>query len=114
VQENTERIAGTAIILNKEIVSKLNGNHLLDQIKVFKEAGAPNLQATIPKYANDKRHALVNVVELYKKGEWVTGYLEGSSVSGEVGGGGVKWRWGVSLDGQKEPLRLTIRARQGV
>jgi len=31
---------------------------LLDQIKVFKEAGAPNLQGAIPKYANDKRQAL--------------------------------------------------------
>ena len=39
----TERIAGTAIILDKQIVSKLKGSKLLDQIKVFKEAGAPNL-----------------------------------------------------------------------
>jgi hypothetical protein len=72
-QENAERIAGTAIILNKQIVSSLKGNHLLDQIKVFKEAGAPNLQGIIPKYANDKRQALVDAVELYEKGVWITG-----------------------------------------
>jgi len=83
VQENAERIAGTAIILDKDIVSKLKGNHLLDQIKVFKEAGAPNLQGTIPKYANDKRQALVNAVELYRKGEWVTGRAEDWESDGE-------------------------------
>lgn len=43
---------------------------MLDQIKVFKEAGAPNLQGAIPKYAKDKRQALVDAVELYKKGVW--------------------------------------------
>jgi hypothetical protein len=31
-QKNAERIAGIAIILDKEIVSNLKGNHLLDQI----------------------------------------------------------------------------------
>ena len=46
------------------------------QIKIFKEAGAPNLQGTIPKYANDKRQALVNAVELYEEGVWVTGSAE--------------------------------------
>ena len=51
---NAERIAGIAIILDKRVVSGLKGNILLDQIKVFKEAGAPNLQGAIPKYADDK------------------------------------------------------------
>jgi hypothetical protein len=55
------------------LISK--GNHLLDQIKVFK-VGAPNLQGTIPKYANDKRQALVDAVELYEEGVWVTGSAE--------------------------------------
>jgi hypothetical protein len=82
-QENAERIAGTAIILNKQIVSSLKGNHLLDQIKVFKEAGAPNLQGVIPKYANDKRQALVDAVELYEKGVWVTGMAEDWESEGE-------------------------------
>jgi hypothetical protein len=82
-QENAERIAGTAIILNKQIVSSLKGNHLLDQIKVFKEAGAPNLQGVIPKYANDKRQALVDAVELYEKGMWVTGMAEDWESEGE-------------------------------
>ena len=74
-QKNAERIAGIAIILDKEIVSNLKGNSLMDQIKIFKEAGAPNLQQ-IPKLANDKRQALVDAVELYEKGVWVTGRAE--------------------------------------
>ncbi len=82
-QENTEWIAKTAIILDKQIVSKLKGDHLLDQIKVFKEAGAPNLQGTIPKYANDKRQALVDAVELYKKGVWINGRAEDWESDGE-------------------------------
>src|SRR6266581_6555105 len=44
VQKNAERIAGITIILDKGIVSNLKGNHLLDQIKIFKEEGAPNLE----------------------------------------------------------------------
>jgi len=54
VQKNAEWTAGIAIILDKKIVSNLKGNHLLDQIKIFKNAGAPNLYS-IPKLANDKR-----------------------------------------------------------
>ena len=69
-EENAERIAGIAIILDKNIVSGLKGNSLLDQIKVFKEAGAPNLQGAIPKLAKDRRQALVNAVELYENGVW--------------------------------------------
>ena len=68
VQKNAERIAGIAIILDEEIVSNLKGNHLLDQIKIFKEAGAPNLHSSIPKLANDKRQALFDAVRLYEKG----------------------------------------------
>src|SRR6266542_1563646 len=56
-QKNAERIAGIAIILDKEIVSNLKGNSLMDQIKIFKEAGAPNLQQ-IPKLTKD-RHLLM-------------------------------------------------------
>src|SRR6266498_3844764 len=82
-QENTEQLAGTAIILDKQIVSNLKGNHLIDQIKVFKEAGAPNLQGTIPKYANDKQQALVHAVELYKKGVWINGRAEDWESDGE-------------------------------
>ncbi len=82
-QENAERLAGTAIILDKQIVSNLKGNHLIDQIKVFKEAGAPNLQGTIPKYANDKWQALVHAVELYEEGVWVTGMAEDWESDGE-------------------------------
>ena len=54
------------------MVYGLKGNSLLDQIKVFKEAGAPNLQGAIPKYAKDKRQALVYAVELHEKGVWTT------------------------------------------
>ena len=69
-EKNAERIAGISIILDKNIVSVLKGNPLLDQIKVFKEAGAPNLQGALPKLAKDKRQALVDAVELYEKGAW--------------------------------------------
>jgi len=82
-QENTERIAGIDIILDKALVSNLKGNHLLDQIKIFKEAGAPNLQSAIPKYANDKRKALVDAVELYERGEWITDRAEDWESEGE-------------------------------
>ena len=37
---------------------------------------SPNLQGAIPKYANDKRQALVNAVELFEKGVWATGRAE--------------------------------------
>ena len=70
-QKNAERIAGIAIILDKEIVSNLKGTHLLDQIKIFKEAGAPNLCGSILKLANHKRQALVDAVKLYEEGLWV-------------------------------------------
>jgi hypothetical protein len=69
-QKNAERIAGISIILDKNIVSNLKGNSLLDQIKVFKEAGAPNLQGALPKLAKDKRQALVDAVDLYEEGVW--------------------------------------------
>ena len=74
-QKNAERIAGRgfSIILDKNIVSGLKENSLLDQIKIFKEAGAPNLQSALPKLAKDKRQALVDAVELYEKRVWTTG-----------------------------------------
>ena len=70
-QKNAEQIAGIAIILDKAIFSNLKGNHLLDQIKIFKEAGAPNLHGSIPKLANDKRQALVDAVKLFEEGLWI-------------------------------------------
>ena len=70
-QKNAKRIAGIAIILDQGIVSNLKGNHLLDQIKIFKEADVPNLCSNIPKLANDKRQALVDAVKLYEEGLWV-------------------------------------------
>jgi hypothetical protein len=82
VQKNAERIAGIAIILDKRIVSKLKGSHLLDQI-IFKDAGAPNLHGSIPKLANDKRQALVDAVELYEKGLWVIDRVEDWESDGE-------------------------------
>ena len=83
VQKNAERIAGITIILDKEIVSNLKGTHLLDQIKVFKEAGAPNLHSSIPKLANDKRQALVDAVKLYEEGLWVIDKAENWESDGE-------------------------------
>ena len=34
------------------------------------------MQGAIPKYANDKRQALVDAVELYEKGVWATDRAE--------------------------------------
>ena len=82
-QKNAERIAGIAIILDKRIVSNLKGNHLLDQIKIFKEAGAPNLCSNIPKLANDKRQALVDAVKLYEEGLWVINKADNWESDGE-------------------------------
>jgi hypothetical protein len=82
-QKNAERIAGIAIILDKGIVSNLKGNHLHDQIKIFKEAGAPNLEGSIPKLANDKRQALVDAVKLYEEGLWVIDKAENWESDGE-------------------------------
>ena len=82
IQKNAERIAGIAIILDKGIVSNLKGNHLLDQIKIFEE-GAPNLQGSIPKLANDKRQALVDAVKLYDEGLWVIDKAENWESDGE-------------------------------
>ena len=82
-QKNAEQIARITIILDGEIVSNLKGNHLLDQIKIFKEAGAPNLQGSIPKLANDKRQALVDAVKLYEEGLWVIDKAENWESDGE-------------------------------
>ena len=70
-QKNAEQIARITIILDGEIVSNLKGNHLLDQIKVFKEASASNLYGSIPKLTNDKKQTLVDAVKLYEEDLWV-------------------------------------------
>ena len=59
-----------AIILDKRIVAALKENALNDQIKVFQQAGAPNLKQKLPKKADEKKQALENTVEMYEKGEW--------------------------------------------
>ncbi len=83
MQKNAEQIAGIAIILDKGILSNLKGNHLLDQIKIFKEAGAPNLHGSIPKLANNKRRALVDAVKLYEEGLWIIDKAENWESDGE-------------------------------
>jgi len=60
----------------------LKGNYLLDQIKIFEE-GAPNLQGSILKLANDKRQALVDAVKLYDEGLWVIDKAENWESDGE-------------------------------
>ncbi len=70
-QKNAEQIARITIILDGEIVSNLKGNHLLDQIKVFKEASASNLYGSILKLTNDKKQTLVDAVKLYEEDLWV-------------------------------------------
>ena len=82
-KKNAERISGIPIIFDKEIVSNLKDNHLLDQIKIFKKAGAPNLHGSIPKLAHDKRQALVDIVKLFEEGLWVMDKAENWESDGE-------------------------------
>ena len=82
-QQGETTHSGLCLKASPWLVSNLKGNHLLDQIKVFKDAGAPNLQGPIPKYADEKRQALVDAVELYKEGVWVTDRAEDWKSDGE-------------------------------
>jgi hypothetical protein len=66
-----QRIAGIALVLDKEKITALKGQSLKDQLKVFKSAEAPNLKGiTASTKVNDIRAELCKAVDLYKSGQW--------------------------------------------
>jgi len=75
VQKNKEtaaRIAETGLILDKEKAVLLKGQALKDQLKVFKNAGAPNLvTGKLPTLVADIRQTLSDAINLYQNGEWM-------------------------------------------
>jgi len=70
------------IILNKEEITKLRGQKLRDQLKLFKLAEAPNLIGVRqPTLVADIRKALSDAVDLHQSGEWLVGSEEESEGS---------------------------------
>ena len=64
-----QRIAGIALVLDKEKITALKGQSLKDQLKVFKSAMAPNLKGiTNSTKVNDIRAELCKAIDLYKSG----------------------------------------------
>ncbi|KAF8800835.1 hypothetical protein BYT27DRAFT_7116520, partial [Phlegmacium glaucopus] len=71
-KETADRIAATGIILDKVKALALKGTLLKDQLKVFKNAGAPNLMtAKLPTKVADIRKALSDAIDLYEDGKWL-------------------------------------------
>ena len=71
-KETAARIAETGLILDKEKAVSLKGQALKDQLKVFKNAGAPNLvTGKLPTLVADIRQTLSDAINLYQNGEWM-------------------------------------------
>ena len=69
-QETAARIAATGLIMDKEKVLALKGQALKDQLKVFKNAGAPNLvKGKLPTLVGEIRQTLSDAIDLYQQGE---------------------------------------------
>ena len=85
VRENMERLATLDLILDKEKIPSLKGQQLKDQLKLFKQAGAPNLiEGRLPTLVNDIRQALLHAIDLHLAGEWVAD-SEGESETSDAG-----------------------------
>jgi hypothetical protein len=69
-KETAERIAQLDLIFDKEEAQKLRGHAFKDQLKLFKNAGTPNLQKALPTIADCGRQAPVDAIELYADGTW--------------------------------------------
>ena len=68
---NAEQIAKLDLILDKEKIPGLKGQHLKDQLKLFKNAGAPNLQiGKQPTLIADIRKTFLDAIDLYVGGIW--------------------------------------------
>ena len=71
-RETAARIAATGLIMDKEKVLALKGQALKDQLKVFKNAGAPNLvKGKLPTLVGEIRQILSDAIDLYQQGEWM-------------------------------------------
>ena len=65
------RLLQSDLILDKEKIPGLKGQHLKDQLKLFKNAGAPNLQiGKHPTRDADIRKTLLDTIDLYVGGIW--------------------------------------------
>ena len=70
-QATAERIAKLDLILDKGKIPGLKGQHLKDQLKLFKNAGAPNLQiGNQPTLVADIRKTLLDTIDLHVGGIW--------------------------------------------
>ena len=59
------------LIFDKEKVPSLKGVALKDQLKLFKNAGAPNLQkGALPIKVNNICKALIDAIDLHTNGTW--------------------------------------------
>ena len=59
------------LVLDKIKIPDLKGQHLKDQLRVFKPAGAPNLKGiTASTKVNDICARLCESIYLYKTGQW--------------------------------------------
>jgi hypothetical protein len=59
------------LIFDKEKIPGLKGVSLKDQLKLFKNAGAPNLQGrALPTKVNDIRESLIDAIDLHTNGTW--------------------------------------------
>jgi len=68
---NAEQIAELDLIFEKENIPGLKGVALKDQLKLFKNAGAPNLkQGALPTKVGDIRKALMDAIDLHINGTW--------------------------------------------
>ncbi len=66
-----ERLAQMELVLDKDKLPGLKGTKLHDQYQLFKEAGAPNLQAgSKPSKVADIRQALSNAIDMHMNGTW--------------------------------------------
>jgi hypothetical protein len=81
-RENVEQLANLDLILDKEKIPELKGQPLKDQLKLFKEAGAPNLVGgRLPTLVNDIRQALLDAIDLHLAGDWLGDSKEESDIS---------------------------------
>ena len=66
-----EWIAQLDLVFDKEKIPELKGTSLKDQLRLFKNEGAPNLkQGPMPTKVADIRKALIDAIDLYTNGTW--------------------------------------------
>lgn len=69
--ERIERLAELQIQLDRTVIPNLKGQALKDQLRLFKQEGAPNLQTgRLPTLVNQIKAALLVAIDAYLSGEW--------------------------------------------